>query len=291
MFGLSLVLLLYASTASLALSLPEPREQLPQHWHLHSFNMAPQALDEKTVSIPSLDLTEESASKNLYLIRHGTSLANEHMQQPGNQWGDATFEDDMRLRDAPLSSRGEKECKALKDHLVAQPWLDHVELIVVSPLTRCLQTLEIGVVPAFRDDLRVDTSNRPPIIVLPWIAERVYTASDIGTLANSLRSKWPTFDWSFVPGSAWWYHEDAGTFNKPEWRPHGQGQWYAVAGEPKKTFNNRMAQADAWLRKRPEKNILLVTHWAVIRHFTDQEVSNCDVVKLMNWQPQADATS
>jgi broad specificity phosphatase PhoE len=106
----------------------------------------------------------------------------------------------------------------------------------------------------------------------------------MGTSTNSLRSKWPTFDWSLVPGNAWWYERDGNKPSEPEWRPHGQGQWYAVPGEPKKVFNDRMAQADAWLQKRPEKNILLVTHWAVIRHFTEQEVANCDMATLIDWK-------
>jgi broad specificity phosphatase PhoE len=230
----------------------------------------------------------ETSPKALYMIRHGTSLSNEFMQQPGNGWGEATFRDEVTLRDARLSPKGRRECDALAGRLARQTWLSDVELVVVSPLRRCLETAARGVMPALvTPSASLKRGTAPTVIVLPWITERVYTMGDIGTSPNSLRLEWPTFDWSLVQDE-WWYRED-GHEDLPEWRPHGQGQWYAVPGEPMTAFQARMASADAWLRERSERHILLVTHWAVIRHYTSREVANCEVAVLENWDPSVSA--
>ena len=228
-----------------------------------------------------MDCSREAVvpSKTLYLVRHGTSLANEFMQQPGNEWGDPTFCDDPTLRDAPLSPKGRRECEQLAHELSDAPWLDDIELVVVSPLTRCLETFRHGVAPALRSRTPSDTFV-VPVVVVPWITERVYTASDTGSPLATLQKEWPDLDWSLVQES-WWYTPatDEET-NIPEWRPHGQGQRYAVSGEPWSTFEARLALADVWLQQRPETNVLLVTHWGVIRHWTSDEVPNCHVRRL-----------
>ena len=61
--------------------------------------------------------TTTSYSKNhkkLILIRHGTSLGNEFMEQPGNRWGDKTFTDDISLVDASLSQTGISQANMLR---------------------------------------------------------------------------------------------------------------------------------------------------------------------------------
>ena len=61
--------------------------------------------------------TTTSYSKNhkkLILIRHGTSLGNEFVEQPGNRWGDKTFTDDISLVDASLSQTGISQANMLR---------------------------------------------------------------------------------------------------------------------------------------------------------------------------------
>jgi hypothetical protein len=45
----------------------------------------------------------------LFGVRHGVSVANEYMSQPGHRWGDATFYDDVQYADAPLSVAGQQQ--------------------------------------------------------------------------------------------------------------------------------------------------------------------------------------
>jgi len=84
-------------------------------------------------------------SRRIAFIRHGTSTANEYMSQPGRQWGDPTFFDDVSMRDSQLSNRG---CQEVKEKLLQNMTLislieemkkcERNSLIVTSPLTRWL---------------------------------------------------------------------------------------------------------------------------------------------------------
>jgi broad specificity phosphatase PhoE len=98
----------------------------------------------------SISSDEELTTKRLLCIRHAKSVANEFMAQPGNTWGEATFSDDANLRDAPLSETGIQQCvdnlhPQLQDEYA--DFLEQVELVICSPLTRCLETFTKGVEP------------------------------------------------------------------------------------------------------------------------------------------------
>jgi broad specificity phosphatase PhoE len=248
-----------------------------------------------------------TAKKVIYGLRHAHSQANAWMSQPGSDWGDATFRDDVSLVDASLSDQGRRQVAALAERLAssssttANAWVDEVELVVVSPLTRCLQTWEGGCRSAFLERRRgeaasSDDSMAPPVVVLalPLAAERVFTASDTGRSIAVMRKKFPHVDWAAcglphqaatdatATSSPWWYSPSQTTVDgTDEWRPHGQGQWYAVPGEPEDVFTERMDQLQTWLQERPEKCILLVCHWGVLRHFTgDDHIENCSLVRM-----------
>ena len=259
--------------------------------------------------------TKSKLSKSLLCIRHGVSVANEFMARPGNQWGDATFRDDPKLIDAPLSEFGrqsteERLHQQLRTETDILEFLNNVELIIISPLTRCLQTYEVGVEPILtglgvlsRVDGDSDDKTRvsPPVIAVPLIRERVYTASDTGRDISTLQQEFPTvnFDECTQPNNSettatteersqqttWWYNPT--TIDKSkyvEWRPYGQGQWYAVPGEPEDVFEDRMVQFDEWLSNRPEQNILIVAHWGVLRHLSGgTEWKNAEA-KLLQWE-------
>mmetsp|Transcript_45633 Transcript_45633/g.111139 ORF Transcript_45633/g.111139 Transcript_45633/m.111139 type:complete len:997 (+) Transcript_45633:180-3170(+) len=264
-----------------------------------------------TATIPA----RPKLSKSLLCIRHGISVANEFMARPGNQWGDATFRDDPTLIDAPLSQSGRQMTEELLHHQLRtqtdiQEFLSNVELIIISPLTRCLQTYQVGVEPVLAElgvlsRLNADTGEKisvsPPVIAVPLIRERVYTASDTGRDISTLHQEFPrvNFDECVQPDDgettstaeksvqqqAWWYNPTTtDKSNYVEWRPYGQGQWYAVPGEPEDVFENRMVQFDEWLSDRPEKNILIVAHWGVLRHMSGgTEWKNAEA-KLVQWE-------
>jgi len=243
-----------------------------------------------TATAASMDGVKSQSAHtiNLLLIRHGRSWGNEMMDQPGNQWGDPNFRDDENLIDAHLSSRGVEQAIALGRSL-SQRDLDRIELVVVSPLTRALQTMQLAILP--RLPLHV------PIIVHPWSAERVYTASDTGRPVSQLKLEFQDSRINFdccMPNDQkedederWWFHTETSNPHVDEWRPCDAYQWYAVPGEPQDVFDTRLKQFEDWLSKRQEQNICLVSHWAVLRHLTGgYDFENCEA-QWIAWQRNA----
>mmetsp|Transcript_318 Transcript_318/g.447 ORF Transcript_318/g.447 Transcript_318/m.447 type:complete len:376 (+) Transcript_318:33-1160(+) len=254
-----------------------------------------------------------SKPKRLILIRHGTSLGNEFMDTPGNRWGDDTFTDNATLIDSPLSEKGKIQAKSLREPL--KDLLMNIQneneslkdeddgmklLIVTSPLTRCIETLNIGVLPNIKsmDEINIITKSTDEVdgrknvtrrvIVQPLATERVYTASDTGRFVEELKDEFPHLDFHScfqnTNDKTWWYahndnHDKSESYE--EWRPFGKGQYYAVPGEPVHIFNQRMIELFRWIKSREEETILLVTHWAVIRFLTGEEISNCGL-KVLN---------
>ena len=242
-------------------------------------------------------------NKTLILVRHGMSTANEFMDQPGNRWGDATFKDDANLIDASLSAKGvtqaEELCKRLKESslLLDNDDSDDSLLVVTSPLTRCIETMTIGVLPNL-PSLSNDNQHQKgeqqtkKILVQPLATERIYTASDTGRPVEILKNEYTHLDFdtcfeeSGIDKQLWWYSHD-NTNNKrnkesyKEWRPHEEGQYYAVPGEPLDVFNKRMIQLFEWIKSREEEKIILVCHWGVIRWLTGEDVKNCHVKEIM----------
>jgi len=222
-------------------------------------------------------------NKVIFGIRHATSESNEHMRTEGNRWGDATFRDDMKWRDSPLSEKGRHEVEQLKKQLLEpnnERWLRDVELIVVSPLTRSLETYALGVRPAL-STLCVDAPS-PPVKVLPLIAERVYTAADVGHPISILQQRWgDSFQWDealrcFGADDPWWYTGSSDEAYE-EWRPSG---YYPVLGEPEAVFERRMNRVDEWILNRPEKTILIVSHWGVLRRWAGDDIKNAGIVRV-----------
>ena len=149
---------------------------------------------------------------------------------------------------------------------------DDVELVIVSPLTRCLETFHYGVEPILLDrfEKRGRDAKDLPILAVPLLRERVYTTSDTGRPASLLAQNFPAVDFSECPPSddhPWWYVGDDSSWE--EWRPVGENQWYGVRGEPEAVFQKRMKELDEWIGQRPEKTILMVAHWGVLRHLTE----------------------
>jgi len=245
--------------------------------------------------------------KQIIFIRHGCTNMNEYLSQEGCRWGDSNFtdvfsDDQMDFyRDTTLSSLGVKQAELLCKTLSSENWrtvLENVELVVVSPLTRALQTLEIGFAPlisravlnnkSLKQKDEVDSSSSKlssevSFLAHPLAAERCYLVSDLGSETTKLSKNFPFVDFSSeFEGKVdmWWFSPDEETSNYNEWRPSGQGQIYACPGEPDIIFNNRMVKLYDWLDSRPEQTISLVCHWGVLQWFTGRDFQNCEVEKI-----------
>ena len=227
-----------------------------------SFGMSPQLPDDRqsTVAAPR--------QKTVFAIRHGLSTANVYMRKAGNQWGDTNFIDRTDI-DAPLCDIGVQQARELwkKKEL-----FESVDLVLVSPLRRCLQTYLEGVHPVCG----------AKAVVLPLLRERVYTQSDTSHFTvEELTLTYPSLDWTEArKHNHPWHYTPASHEDYEEWRPNDAKQWYAVPGEPEDVFGERMKELEGWLRQRPETRILVVSHWGVIRHFTSKEAGNCQVVQF-----------
>lgn len=173
--------------------------------------------DQNTLT--ALSRKEEKTIK-IIAVRHAISQANEFMHQPGNRWGDTTFRDDLSLVDSPLSERGMQQVeqilfprmkRLLEEMIAADASQSRDWLVLISPLTRCLQTYMLGVRPALQQVMI--PSSKITTMVVPLLRERVYTCSDTGRVRSVLEaeftSRCPEIDWSLVPDSAWWYTDAA----------------------------------------------------------------------------------
>jgi len=298
---------------------------------------------------------------------------NEYMSSPQTKWGNPSFTDifpidsnpnyKQQYYDTPLSSKGLSQVTELNNYVSnmedGKIILDELDLIVVSPLTRTLQTMELGLMPYLRhsrrrrrrrhtrtnadsNDCTTEKKKMPEIVALPLAAERLYLVSDIGSSVSDLKQQFPYVNFDEMEmnknsndaadaaddddddDDEWWFTtKSEGQFNSIlkkinnnnnndnnnkvilnqnenendppsiqthanyvpimkqsdyiEWRPHGQGQSYACAGEPDFIFNQRMELLYDWLQRRSEQNICLICHWGVIRWLVGKEFENCEV--------------
>ena len=130
---------------------------------------------------------------------------------------------------------------------------DAVDLVVVSPLRRALQTYDLGLRPHLQD-------RNIPVVALPHAAERLYLISDVGSPVQELEKEFPyvNFDEIEDPTRPWWWTPAGGAYT--EWRPVGRRQRYACPGEPAADFAARMQRFQEWLDRRPEQKIVVVCH-------------------------------
>jgi broad specificity phosphatase PhoE len=219
--------------------------------------------------------------KRILLIRHGRSLANDMMERPGNRWGDPEFQDDPTLIDSSLSQLGTEQALQLSKVLSTDQEIQRLQLVVLSPLTRAIQTHRLGLSPVLPTNV--------PVLVEPLATERVYTASDIGRSVRELKQEFgkDNIDFGILDANVdeWWYQNPSELSQEDikEWRPHNANQFYCVPGEPWHIFEERMKKLEIWLSQRPETCLALVTHWGVLRYLTGgDEFKNCES-RWMTW--------
>jgi broad specificity phosphatase PhoE len=251
--------------------------------------------------------------KRLVLIRHGRTYMNDlingiHFGSPGFTDVFPDTQDQNMYQDSPLAATGLKEAKKLNErvgNLVNRKegsrealslseedasFFEELQLVVTSPLTRALQTLEMGLHEHIK-------SRGIPSIALPQAAERVYLVSDLGKPRSQLRNVYDFVDfdagfhhrlrddepWHYIPTE-----DDKEKY--VEWRPHGEGQVYACLGEPQHHFDRRMSNLYHWLDARDEDVIALVCHSGVIQWLLNGEkFENCElrVFDIESIKPEA----
>ena len=252
--------------------------------------------------------SSNNSAKRIVFLRHGRTHMNDlingiHYGTPGFTDIFENEQDQYKYHDSPLGPTGLEQVQNLNEMLglllqndngdscqslgFESNILQELDLVVTSPLTRALQTMEMG--------MKEHLSTSIPILALPQAAERVYMVSDIGKTRNQLKQTWPGVDfdsefrgvgdhdpWHFVP-------TQQQVQEYAEWRPNGQGQVYACLGEPQPIFDQRMTDLYCWLNARPETTIAVVCHAGVIDWMLQEIVENCElrVVAFDNLKPRA----
>ncbi|CAF1443600.1 unnamed protein product [Rotaria sordida] len=181
-----------------------------------------------------------TTTKTLFLIRHGQSIANRD------------YDESSAYRDAGLTEQGFAQARALQKELEEL----QIELVVVSPLTRALQTCQTA----------LPSSYSGPILVLPEIAEICSSHYSCGQKRHIIQPKFPNrFDWSNVPiDDIWWWQYD---------QKH--------CSETNEYQTKRVEKFRRFIQERPEKRIAVFSHGDYLWEFLDGRrpyPANCQVI-------------
>ncbi|OKL56356.1 hypothetical protein UA08_08510 [Talaromyces atroroseus] len=148
------------------------------------------------------------------------------------------------LPDPELTQLGEQQCAQLQESF---PYHSQIELVAASPLRRTIHTALLSFQPVFsgHKDLK--------LICIPEAQETsdvpCDTGSDPAVLQKEFVDRGLPVDISLV-------HEG--------WNSK-QGKWAPQIG----ALRNRAREVRQWLKARPEKQIILVTHGGLLHYLTE----------------------
>lgn len=195
-------------------------------------------------------------TKKVHFIRHAEGTHNVASRNAGT---DAVLVDNMNYWDAPLTDAGVEQCLELRRHLANRPSqgrpFTHFDLVIVSPLTRTLQTAQHifgpsrkpGVPSFLSPPFEATSLPRPQILVREEARERWgYYSCDGRRKISEIIKEFPDFDFSAIE--------------------HDEDIFYTKEREPTEHIKDRTIQFLEWLNKRPEKCIAVVTHSSFLRH-------------------------
>lgn len=175
-------------------------------------------------------------TKNLYCIRHGQALHNVLYKK----YGSDIFLN-LEYKDTLLTPLGHEQSINL-----SKTWknLNEIQLVVVSPLKRTLQTAQ-----------NIFNNKDVPMIALDYCREfplGLHTCNKRSS-KDELSILYPNVDFSNLQTN---YDE----------------LWFPNRLETKDELNNRIKQTLKFIESRPEKNIAFVNHNSFIGQLKDQKI-------------------
>ena len=144
------------------------------------------------------------------------------------------------MPDPSLTPFGEEQCGQLKENF---PHHNSVELLVASPLRRTIYTALNAFTPELERGM--------PIIALPEAQEIADVPCDTGTDAEELKEEFKGKPVDLSRIEKGWNIKT--------------GRWAPTAG----ALEKRARETRQWLKARPEKEIVLVTHGGFLHYFTE----------------------
>ncbi|KAE8149532.1 histidine phosphatase superfamily [Aspergillus avenaceus] len=148
------------------------------------------------------------------------------------------------IHDPLLTDLGNEQCRQLRENF---PSHDKVELVTASPLRRTMYTALQSFGPVF--EAHKDTK----LILLPEVQEISDVACDTGSDPDVLRKE---IEENGLPVDSSLVYEG----------------WNVKTGRYLPTHDairNRAREARRWLKARPEKEIVVVTHGGFLHYFTE----------------------
>lgn len=196
-------------------------------------------------------------TRRIHFIRHAQSTHNEFSFT--NKGVDPMF------FDAPLSQAGLEEAHQLREELARKKL--EVDLVVVSPMTRALQTYSIAF--AEFESVRV--------VVNQLCHEKIANACDLGSAKVQLSQKFPTLCFDEV-NDLWWYRPSK-HINLHNYKQLWKENAYK---EDLEHYHTRLRRFKTWLLNRTEKEIAVVSHSSFIRDLLGhkEKLGNCEVFTL-----------
>lgn len=175
--------------------------------------------------------------KNIYWIRHGESLSN-------------ISESNYSIVDPSLTSNGYLQCETLKKYIHSSKIIDNIDLIVVSPLNRTLQT--------YANIISPHTYTNIPTISLDEIREHINQPCHKRTTIREKKNLYKFVNFDKI------------TDNQ-------DNQYIKFNGlEPKSNLINRCKWFVSWLESRKEKNIMVITHGNFLLPMFTDVLANVD---------------
>ncbi len=156
---------------------------------------------------------------------------------------------DPMVRDAPLTDLGHEQARALQERFCG---VDDIELVVISPLTRAIQTA-----------LCAFDGHSAPKLIIDTHREYLDNYCDVGRAPAELAAEFGMLAFDHLP-NPWWYVDSAST------APYEK--------EPQDVYARRIEAFALWLKARPEQRIAVVGHGNFLYRLTGHVFANTEVL-------------
>ena len=187
----------------------------------------------------------------VHVIRHGRSEFNQwRINQIMRPW--KWFDDPPEFTDAKLTLEGVDQARRAGEKY--KDIIQNCQLIICSPLTRAIQTMQI-----------LTRGLDIPVVISPLVTERTDTMCDIGRTYSELKAEYKMYELLHFEKEHWWHHD-------------GEDPMKLVK-EDKELVAQRVRAFMDFLAERGVKEVLLVSHCHFLSEFLEswRPLANCEL--------------